>query len=260
MKENSNLLFKTFEVDPATIKLEESPKSKYGVLKGYASIYNNIDMMGDRILRGCFEESIKENPHVPILKGHNWEMQIGYNYKAEDNSKGLKVVGLIDKENNQAAKETWSLCKMSLELGKPIGLSVGFQIIKADWSEDEPTIYEIMEARLFEYSVTPIPANQKAIISAVEEEKSIRQLGKDLKSDSMALLFLNRFENTGLKTREVLTRIDSFIDRDLLISHIKEMFSNTPFMNDSRVIDKLNLSKGQKEIKLDIFKKEKVFK
>ena len=228
----------------------EKADGDYSVLKGYASIYGNIDHHGDIIVAGCFDESAKENPNVPILKGHYWDNQIGFNNKMTSNKTGLKVEGWLDTENNTIAREQYGLCKMSLELGRPMGLSVGFLINDSGWSEEDDLIYEIRKAKLFEYSITPMPANPKALISDAKAKQVFSDLEKEVGKSSTSL-FIKRLQEKGLDEVEIASFVLNFCLKQSLYMRIKHLFSPIKVLKTGKPIDfnKKTVSNNEENIR-----------
>jgi len=147
---------------PFEFKLEDVDSQ--GIIRGYASTFNNIDLVDDRIDKGAFKKTIKDNKgRFPILDSHNPSDQIGWNLRAEENEYGLFVEGKLDL-NVQKAKEKYSLAKTAVDIGANMGLSIGFSVIKAVQDEERPAVRVIKELKLYEYSIVTFPANPMAQI------------------------------------------------------------------------------------------------
>ena len=233
--DREGILFKTFNFKEE-LKVEEG--EKYGIIRGYASTFGNVDKAGDRFLRGCFEESIKSEMTVPVLKMHSGFDPIGINEDAYENARGLKVRGRIDIRNNSTALEQFSLAKMKAELGGKMGLSIGFIGQIGGWAENEPLVYEFHKVQLIEYSFTFWPMNEKARIDSVEEvEKSL----KSRIGDQVLKNYFDAYEKKESK-EESLARVKSFFDFDLMCDRLKEVYEVPTKENFEN-----NLSKEEKD-------------
>lgn len=141
---------------------------KYGIIKGYASTYDNVDRTGDVILQGAFTKSLERyketNSPINMFFQHSPTNMIGGFPidKVKDDAEGLFVVGEINLDV-QKGREAYALAKQ----GVLSDLSIGFTINDADTSEDN-TIRIIKEAELWEASLVAVPANPKAVVTDVK--------------------------------------------------------------------------------------------
>lgn len=155
---------------------------KNGVIKGYASTFGNIDLGLDVVDKGAFKKTLKDNGgRVPILADHNPTDQIGWNRHAVEDNEGLYVEGLID-VNVQKGREKLSLAKTALEIGAPMGLSIGYYTIKAEPDMDSPRVRRLKELKLFEYSIVTFPMNTEAMITAAKSMGEIDKVNFLLKN------------------------------------------------------------------------------
>lgn len=89
-----------------------------GKIEFYASVFNNVDLVGDRVMPGAFEDSLKSwrdsGDPIPIVFSHNWGDPfaiIGWadpNEVTED-SKGLLVPANLDIDTNPTALQVFKL-------------------------------------------------------------------------------------------------------------------------------------------------------
>jgi hypothetical protein len=190
-----------FLTSPFEIK-EVSDDEEIGLIKGYASVFDNVDLGLDVVNKGAFKKTINDSKgKIPILADHNPYKQIGWNLKAEEDSRGLYVEGKLDIKNNQLARERFSLAKTAMEIGAKFGLSIGYMTIKEEPSTENPVIRNLKELKLFEYSFVTFPMNTEAnvtgaknfdyaVINDAEYAKSIAkllELGKTKKEILLAL-------------------------------------------------------------------------
>lgn len=156
------------------LKFQVKSVDETGHFSGYANTWEK-DLVGDTIMPGAFKRTIKNHRgRVPILKGHNSEAEIGITSMLAEDDKGLQFEGdlYIDDANPKneivAAREEYIRMKRRLEVGKPLGISIGFTIPsgKEKWTDDgEHLIYE---CALWEISTTPFPANPSSIATNVK--------------------------------------------------------------------------------------------
>lgn len=150
--------FKTFEFKADDV--EEN-----GTIRGYASTFGNVDLGLDVVDKGAFKKTISESKGKwPILADHDPYKQIGWNMRAEEDTKGLAIEGKLDL-NVQIARERYSLTKTAQEIGGKMGLSIGYMTIKGEPDTKNPNVRRLKELKLFEYSIVTFPMNTEAMIT-----------------------------------------------------------------------------------------------
>lgn len=89
-----------------------------GQIEALVSIFNNVDLMGDRIVPGAFTKSIAEwkasGDPVPVVFSHEWGdlfSHIGVVDSLEETPKGLRAVYTLDIADNPAAAQAFKLLK-----------------------------------------------------------------------------------------------------------------------------------------------------
>jgi HK97 family phage prohead protease len=142
-------------------KFQVKDISENGTFSGYASTFSNEDLGGDIVAPGAFKKTISENPEVPILWSH--DELIGVNKTAEEDRKGLYVEGELNLEV-QRGREAYALAKQRAVKG----LSIGFSPITVDYSRAKEGVRILKEVKLYEYSLTPFPMNERAGISNIK--------------------------------------------------------------------------------------------
>jgi HK97 family phage prohead protease len=165
-KEEKNLVL------PFEFKAVSAPDEKgYVSFEGYAAAFDNVDLGKDVITKGAFAETIKEGVTWPILLDHMAYMTetAGYNLSATEDAYGLKIKGQIN-TNVEAGKIVYHLSKQALELGKTIGLSIGYATKERDYDE-ETGVRTLKKIKMYEYSFTNFPMNPKATITAMKSRQ-----------------------------------------------------------------------------------------
>lgn len=189
------------------IKAEDDEKT--GAIEGYASTFGNIDLGGDKIVKGAFRKTLKENKgKFPILSNHDTWNQIGWNIEAKEDDHGLFVKGELDIENNLDAKRHYGTIRKALEIGAKAGLSIGFRALK--WAMDkeddgsDAVFRVIKEIKLYEYSPVAFPMNTEAMATAAKHWKEITQdFGtdeNDVIEKVVAQMQKNGFNELSIKT------------------------------------------------------------
>ena len=152
-------------MDKLNVAFEVKTISEEGSFTGYAAIFNNVDLGGDKIIPGAFKKTLRANKgKVPVYADHH--THIGWNLKAKEDEKGLLVEGQINLDV-QLGREKHALMKQAHEIGAQIGLSIGYSTAAREYEKD---VRILKELNLFEYSVTAIPMNPKASVTAVKNK------------------------------------------------------------------------------------------
>jgi HK97 family phage prohead protease len=173
-------------------KVEDVDVSKR-MVKGYFSAFNNIDAHKDRILPGAFKKTVVENGplgtgRVKFLRDHNPAMPVGPLKELAEDSFGLMFVAQL---NDTAAGKDLAVL---YDTGEITEHSIGFELLKGGYLENEDGGLDIKEVRLWEGSAVLWAANQLAKLvelkSRFERLKSIGELSDPLLHRVEDLLFL----------------------------------------------------------------------
>ncbi|HFU4203816.1 TPA: HK97 family phage prohead protease [Streptococcus suis] len=132
--------------------------------EGLASTFGNVDRHGDIMVAGCFDDSIRDKPTVPMCLNHDWNIVIG-KMALSLNEEGLWVKGTFNL-NDANAKNVYDLMKM----GALDSFSIGFFIKDYDPIDTERPYggWNIKKAEVFEVSVVTVPANPQATVERVK--------------------------------------------------------------------------------------------
>ncbi len=137
-----------------------------GIFSGYASVFEELDEQGDRVLKGAFQASLarglykKQMPKM--LWQHDPEQPIGIWHIIREDQKGLYVEGqlLLDV---QRGREAYVL----LKAGVLDSLSIGYQVVEAERGAVAGE-RKLKKVDLFEISLVTFPANTAARITRVK--------------------------------------------------------------------------------------------
>jgi HK97 family phage prohead protease len=143
-----------------------------GQFVALASVFNNVDAVGDVVMPGAFSDDLKawqaSGDPIPVLWGHQMndpDMNLGYVMHAEETDAGLQVKAQLDLENPKAA-QVYKLLK-----GRRVSkMSFAYDIEDGAPAErDGNGVYELRKLKLHEVSVVQIPANPAANVQQVKE-------------------------------------------------------------------------------------------
>lgn len=164
----NNVIYKQAEISDVDENL--------GIVKGYGSIFGNVDSDNDIIEKGAYARTIKNNgSRVKYLYQHDITKPIGRMKELFEDEKGLGFVAEIPKTT--FGVEVLELMKYNVIDEN----SVGIMPVKKDYNEDG--VRMIKEAKLFEISAVTLASNDEAKILEVK--------GKSEKTD----YYKKRFDN-----------------------------------------------------------------
>lgn len=145
------------------------------VIEGYAAIFNEPDLNGDRIEPGAFGNRFSK---IPMLYQHQVATPIGVWTQFTADSKGLFARGILCLDHS-VAKDSYALiCQGALT-----GLSIGFRVVAATKPNRGGSISRqqggriITKAELWEVSLVSFPMAVRARITNIG--KSQRTLPTD---------------------------------------------------------------------------------
>lgn len=135
-----------------------------GDLQGYASTFANWDDVRERPVKGAFM------PHLAaflkdgfIAIGHDWHgLPVATPREAYEDEHGLFLAA--DFHTTELAQAARTTVKERLERGKTVKLSIGYQVLLDEYTQEGRLLKEI---KLFEVSIVTVPANNRAdVLSA----------------------------------------------------------------------------------------------
>ena len=163
------IMAKMREVKMEVVETEE--EGKIGMIEGYASTYGNTDLGGDVVEKGAFTQTLKhKNNTVPLLLDHGYKTSdiAGIAY-LNDDEKGLYLKAEMPLDIPEVAN-AYKKTKFMIERGGKMGLSIGYDTVKAMPGEDGTR--RLKELSLHEVSITPFPMNTEAQIMAAKARKN----------------------------------------------------------------------------------------
>lgn len=148
--------------------LAVSDDGNFGFFKGYAITWDNVDRIGDVAVKGCFEDTLKEeNKKIVMNWQHNYDEPIGSYTAMKEDDKGLYVEGRINL-GTARGREAYAL----LKAGDIDGLSIGYSIPEGGW-EIKDGIRYLTKVDLYEISLVSTPCNPQAMVDSVKNNSRI---------------------------------------------------------------------------------------
>jgi len=126
---------------------------------GYAAIFDAMDSGGDVIAPGAFARSLaRRGAAVPLLWQHGADQRIGTIELAQEDARGLRVIGRIE-AGGAAGRKAAAM----LRTGAVNGLSFGYRVVAAEGGK--PRRLEALD--LVEVSLVTHPMQRLARVHAV---------------------------------------------------------------------------------------------
>jgi HK97 family phage prohead protease len=140
-----------------SIGLEDIDESN-GIVKGYGSVFNNIDSDNDIILAGAYTKTLNENgSRVRYCNQHRIDQPLGKFTELREDSNGLYFVAEIPK--TRLGEDVLLLMKNGVINEN----SVGIMPIVRSFRQDG--VRELKEVKLYEISCVTLAANPLAMIT-----------------------------------------------------------------------------------------------
>lgn len=131
-----------------------------GVIEGYGSVADVVDLGGDAISQGAFANSLQSGRKVKMLWQHRTDKVCGVWDDVTEDANGLRVKGRL-LLTVEAGREAHELVKA----GAIDGLSIGYRTLKSTMRSN---VRVITEAELWEVSLVTFPMNELARVDAVK--------------------------------------------------------------------------------------------
>ena len=138
---------------------------KTGIVKGYGSIFGNIDSDGDIITKGAYTKTISENGNrVKYLYQHQMDKPLGKMINLYEDEKGLMFEAEIPK--TQLGKDVLELMKAGVITENSVGI---LPMQKEGCPDGMENCYrKLTEVKLYEISAVTLAANDEAMILDVK--------------------------------------------------------------------------------------------
>lgn len=143
---------------------------KMGIVKGYGSVFGNIDSDGDIITKGAYRKTITENgSRVKYLYQHDMDKPIGKMVHLEEDDKGLVFEAQVPK--TQLGKDVIELMKAGVISENSVGILPLQKRMNGEYRE-------LTEVKLFEVSAVTLAANDQAMILDVKGNVDLEKVTK----------------------------------------------------------------------------------
>lgn len=157
-------------VKAKNFELKTDDDNKFGFLSGIGSAYGKVDLGGDTVSKGAYTQTISHNNgKVQLMFNHGFEVaDVAGIAELEDSEEGLVVNGKMPL-HIPSIKDGYEIAKFMLEEGKPLGFSIGYQVIKSEPLANG--VRELQEIALEEMTITPWPMDTHARIRDAKHRK-----------------------------------------------------------------------------------------
>lgn len=186
-----------------SLSLEFKFDAEKGIIKGYASTFNNEDRVNDMVVKGAFQKSLTENT-PKLLWQHKQDMPIGVVEKAYEDEKGLYIEARLTMGVKQADE-----ARLLLKDGAIDSFSIGYKTVDSEFKGNTRVLKEL---KLFEVSIVTTPANEEATVTDVKSEEPKE---KEIKIDDVNDLkditnFLKQHALTKSERNAIVKKIKEF--------------------------------------------------
>jgi len=158
------------------VKIETEVNDNKNELTMYASTFNDIDHVRERVITGAFKKTIKER-FTQAIKTNKisavkvlWQHRdpFGIPIHIEEDSKGLLTVSKITDNNENKDRISY------IKDGVVDSASIGYDVIKASEAKDIDGVIDLKELKLWEYSPVTFACNENARILDIKMLKSLQ--------------------------------------------------------------------------------------
>lgn len=163
---------KQIQLDSCRLKFDDEART----IEGYASVFGGVDSYGDTVMRGAYEDTLKDRERPVRMRWNHWGPVIGKWVEIREDEKGLYVRGELT-PGHSVADDAYA----SLKHGAVDGLSIGYYIPEGGAEKNEHGGYDLKQVELIEISVVEEPADLGASIDNVKECKEALENIESLK-------------------------------------------------------------------------------
>jgi len=188
-----------------SIGLEDIDESN-GIVKGYGSVFNNIDSDNDIILAGAYTKTLNENgSRVRYCNQHRIDQPLGKFTELREDGNGLYFVAEIPK--TRLGEDVLLLMKNGVINENSVGI---MPIVK---SFRQDGVRELKEVKLYEISCVTLAANPLAMITDAKGEIDQELLAKRFDVLAKMIKKENVSDELGYAIESELMKLKSlFID------------------------------------------------
>ena len=213
---------------------------KSGIVKGYGSVFNNIDSDGDMIAKGAYTKTILENgERVKYLYQHKMDQPLGKMINLYEDEKGLMFEAEIPK--TQLGTDVLELIKAGVITENSVGI---MPMQKESCPDGINNCYrKLTEVKLYEISAVTLAANDEAMILDVKGNVDVDKV-------------LSRYDNLVKLIRKgnISDNLGYAIEAELI--KLKSIFSESITLpTDIEVTEPIEVKNNDTEIYKYLFNK-----
>jgi|TARA_R110002074_G_scaffold86963_3_gene192151 HK97 family phage prohead protease len=213
---------------------------KSGIVKGYGSVFNNIDSDGDMIAKGAYTKTILENgERVKYLYQHKMDQPLGKMINLYEDEKGLMFEAEIPK--TQLGSDVLELIKAGVITENSVGI---MPMQKESCPGGMEKCYrKLTEVKLYEISAVTLAANDEAMILDVKGNVDVDKV-------------LSRYDNLVKLIRKgnISDNLGYAIEAELI--KLKSIFSESITLpTDIEVTEPIEVKNNDSEIYKYLFNK-----
>ena len=174
------------KIERKSFEIETKAEGDTGVIEAIVSVFNNVDIYGDRVKFGFFDESLR-NKMPKGVWAHDWKTPVAKTLEARElmpgdallpeklkDLGGLYIKGQFNM-NTQRGRETYS----DIKEGIIDEFSIGYSVTEEGYSPDGAR--ELVKGKLYEWSPVLFGANSEtALISAKGLNDDLADVGADV--------------------------------------------------------------------------------
>jgi len=177
-----------------------------GIVKGYGSIFGNVDNDNDVITKGAYTKTISENRNrIKYYKQHDIKTPIGLLDELYEDEKGLAFTARLALETKEGGD-----VMEQIKFGLISENSVGISAVKKQQREK---FRELTELKLYEISAVSLAANPLATITDAKSQEQIDYISKRFDNLASILRKGKISDELGYALEfELLTLKDTFLN------------------------------------------------
>lgn len=215
---------------------------KKGIVKGYGSVFGNVDSDGDMIAKGAYSKTIMENgKRVKYLYQHQMDKPLGKMINLYEDEKGLVFEAEIPK--TQLGMDVLELIKAGVITENSVGI---LPLQKEDCPEGMKNCYrKLTEVKLYEISAVTLAANDEAMITNVKGNVDVDKV-------------LKRYDNLVklIRKGDISDNLGYAIEAELI--KLKSIFANNfTLPTEIEVTEPIEVKNNDNEIYNYLFNKLK---
>ena len=195
-------------------------------VKGYASVFNNVDSDSDRLVKGAFNRTIKSwgpegKNRIKLVSQHNIGKPVAKIDDLYEDEKGLYMEATFGTHSD--GEDHYKMVKE----GILTEFSIGFVPTQQEKNDEGGRNFK--EVKLYEVSLVTVAANDEALVTDVKSDDALK-LVKQIENDDLAFkleaeilkLMSTETEETTQPAEEALDPVE--VKEDNLLNDLNKLF------------------------------------